>query len=761
MRFLAFIILFVLIAVMGWATWQEHLNSTQYVMDNYYGTIWFNLLWMALVVSGGYYILKVKLHKKLPVFLLHISLIIILLGALITRVNGTTGMIHLRENVEGNTFISEGSLQNIDLPFSLKLKSFQVEYYPGTMSPSNYVSIVNVVDKDDNKTFETKISMNNILKYKGYRFYQSSFDEDLQGTILSVNHDSTGIGVTYLGYFLLFFSMLWILFDKKGRFIELLKKQGKINPVGKNKKGFKKSIFFVLLLMVSLSAKSADKNNMLSEDGATLSREQADKFARLRVDYHGRICPFQTLAIDFSTKLTGKPRYKYANAEQVLLGWIFFPGKWQHVPLFEINNPKLKRLINNSGNACFADFFHPDKSYKLAAYQHEMYGSEKKTGFAKEALKLDEKIQLIMMLQEGELIRMFPIVFEDGNIRWYGPADHLPDNIEKNEGLFIKNFFPLYYEYMKENNAKDAIFLLEKLDSFQQKQALGTLPSESRFKAELLYNNLNLFSWLFKICLTIGSVAVFFFIFYMLRNKSLYRVQRIFFWLLVSIFVIQTFGLCLRGYVGGRLPMSNGYETMLFVAWCAMLIGLVARRYSFLIVAFSFLLSGFTLLVAHISSGNPQITPLVPVLQSPLLSIHVSLIMMSYGFCGFMLLTSLMALGLKLFAPRNFRTKRNVLLMKELNELFMFPATFFLGAGIFVGAIWANVSWGRYWGWDPKEVWALITFLLMGFTFHSKTLKWLRNPVVYHLFVLLIFLAVLMTYFGVNYVLGGKHSYAG
>ncbi|MDR2039159.1 MAG: cytochrome c biogenesis protein CcsA [Bacteroidales bacterium] len=207
--------------------------------------------------------------------------------------------------------------------------------------------------------------------------------------------------------------------------------------------------------------------------------------------------------------------------------------------------------------------------------------------------------------------------------------------------------------------------------------------------------------------------------------------------------------------------MSNGYETMLILAWFGLLIGVLTRKYAFLITVFSFLLSGFTLLVAHISSMNPQITPLVPVLQSPLLSIHVLTIMVAYGLCGFMALNSITSLIIWASGKKKPEKQAYIERMKETSELFMYPATFLMGAGIFIGAIWANVSWGRYWGWDPKEVWALITFLLMSFTFHSKTLSWFRKPLFYHIFVLVIFLAVLMTYFGVNYILGGKHSYAG
>ena len=511
----------------------------------------------------------------------------------------------------------------------------------------------------------------------------------------------------------------------------------------------------------NLFSSTTDVYSLLSIDKATLSREQSGKFARLCVDYNGRICPLQTLAMDFTTKLVGKPKYKYANAEQVFLGWIFFPDKWQHVPFFDIKSPEMKALINSSGKACFADFFNQDKSYKLTRYQQQMYSSDKQSGFIKEALKLDEKIQLIAMLQSGGLLRMFPVQMQDSNIRWLSPVDSFPETVSKQDVLIAQNFFSLYYECIKTGNVEEASVILDKLAIYQQNNAYGTLPSQTHLKAELLYNKVNIFSLLFKVNLLLGCLGLFFFIFSLVKKNEIKKVCEFFYFLLIISFVFQILGLALRAYIAGRIPMSNGYETMLFIAWCALLIGVLGRRYSFLIVCFSFLLSGFTLLVAHIGSMNPQITSLVPVLQSPLLSIHVSFIMISYGLCGFMFLNSVASFVLKAFAPHAAETDSSVLMMKELSELFMFPAAFFMGIGIFIGAIWANVSWGRYWGWDPKEVWALITFILMSFSFHGKTIRWFNKPLVYHIFILLIFASVLMTYFGVNYILGGKHSYGG
>ena len=685
----AFILLLILVVVMGLATWKEHLKGTEYVFTHFYKTTWFTLLWAWLAVFGGYYIVKSGLYKKLSVFILHLSLLLILVGAMTTRFAGKTGFVHLRQGEEIGMFDCEEVNRPLPLPFTMTLKEFRVEYYPGTSSPSDYVSVVEVKDKESGKIFEETISMNNILKYKSHRFYQSSFDDDMKGSFLSVNHDVVGITCTYIGYYLLFFSMIWVLFDRRGRFFELWKKNF---PDSKSARPI--VILFFLFLPAMLYASQNGKNF----NEITVDKERATHFSEMWVDYHGRVCPLQTLAIDFTTKITGKSGFEGLSSEQFLLGWVFFPEEWQRVPLFEIKHPDLKELINASGVACVDDFMNSSGEYKLARYRKQMRTSNQ-TAILKEASKLDEKIQLISMLRNGSLLK----ILEDREV----------------------------------------------------------LPSETHLRAELLYNKVSVFSLLFKIILTTGCAGMFLFIFYTVKNKEHRKIHAVFYTLLLLSFVVLTAGMALRGYIAGRLPMSNGYETMLFVAWTALLVGVLFRRSSFLMTNFSFLLSGFTLLVAHIGAMNPHITPLVPVLQSPLLSIHVSLIMISYGLCGFMLLNSLTSFLLMMFSGKKAETKRVVVDLKEMSELFMYPATFLLGAGIFVGAIWANVSWGRYWGWDPKEVWALITFLLMSFTFHRKTIYWFRNPVFYHIFVVIIFLAVLMTYFGVNYILGGKHSYAG
>ena len=531
-------------------------------------------------------------------------------------------------------------------------------------------------------------------------------------------------------------------------------------------------ITLVAVLLLSFSILVGTALPLISYDSLTVNKQQSVHLGSLWVEYQGRIAPIQTLANDFTRKLTGKNRYNSFSSEQFFFGWLFFPEDWQNIPVFELKSTELKSIAGIRDNyACLADFFDDDGNNKLEPYYRQMYGTNNPKGWLKEAVKLNDKFHLVEMLQNGSLLKIFPMQDHDGKLQWYAPDMDIPVQADTMENLFARHFFSLYYEALVQDDAVTAGMYVDKLLKFQQKKAGDILPSTTRLKMEQIYNRLQIFSLLFKICLTVGFLWLIFFIIQKFKDSKIQRISysviQLFSYSIIQLLVLwivfaaTTIGLGLRTFIGGRIPVSNSYETMLLLAWFSLLTGILARRYSFLIVAFSFLLAGFTLLVAHISSMNPQITPLVPVLQSPLLNIHVLTIMVAYGLCGFMALNSLTALIVWIFGSNKTDRTAYINRMKETCELFMYPATFLMGTGIFLGAIWANQSWGRYWGWDPKEVWALITFLLMGFTFHDKILTWFRKPVFYHIFIIIIFLAVLMTYFGVNYILGGKHSYAG
>lgn len=744
---LAFGLLVLITIAMVIATLVEKGSGSEYVYSIFYGAPWFIAVWATLAIYSLLYLVAQKIYKHIVNFCLHMALLLILIGAMVTHMTAQGGVIHLRQDVPNHFFQDESRGVSV-IPFVLKLKSFKITYYSGTNSPSDYISIVDVHNPLSNKQFEAKLSMNNILNYEGYRFYQSSFDDDMQGSILRVNRDIYGIPITYAGYYFLFITMLWMLLHKNGRFRQLLR-----SPI------LKKSAIMLIGILSFTSAIQASP--IVLKDKQSVSKEMARNIEKTWMLYDGRVVPLQTFARDFTTKLYGKPSYQTYSASQVLAGWWLFFDEWKNAPFFDINNSDLQKLIGIS-KASYVDFFNHDGSYKLAPYYKQMYQGGKQSALIKDAVKLDEKIQIINLLQHNDLMAVFPYN-DNGVIQWFTTASELPKNIDGKDSVFIRTFFAQYKLALLNNNVQQANTLIDELHAYQQQKGGVFLPSDRHRQVEILYNNLNIFSWLFKIALTLGLLTLIAFIVQMVKGVNYKVVTTFALVLLVVVFVMQTAGLLLRSYIAERLPLGNGYETMLFIAWCALFIALLLRRYSLLIPSFGFLIAGFALLVAHLGSMNPKITHLVPVLSSSLLSIHVSIIMFSYALVGFITLNSLTTFVLLTVSSNHnaVATQFAVKKLRVLSELFLYPCVFFLAAGIFVGAMWANVSWGRYWGWDPKEVWALITLLIAALPFHRKTLTWFNNTFFFNVYVLLIFVSVLMTYFGVNYFLGGMHSYAG
>lgn len=670
-----------LVCLLAIATFLEQACGTDFVEKYIYHTFWFCCLWGILAALAVMALIRRQLWKHLPTLLLHGSFLVILAGAMLTFVGSRKGYVHLTVGNKVGSFVEQESGRRIDLPFTLLLDSFRVEHYPGTEAPADYVSHIRILrsgQDTDSASCSRSVSMNRILSEQGFRFYQSSFDEDKRGSWLTVNYDPWGIGATYAGYVLLGISMIGLLFSHRGEFRRLMN-----HPLLR-----KGGVFCLLLLAGSMQVQGRTL--------PALSIRQADSLACEQVIYHDRVVPFNTLARDFVVKLTGRPSYAGLTPEQIIGGWLLRPEVWQYEPMIYIKNRELCRLLNlKTPYASVADLFDGQRYRLQDFWQGRLETGRKMSPLEKAIVETDEKVGLILMLQKGTLIRPLP---KDGSVK--------------------------------------------------------PLPL-SKIRAELIYNRIPFSKCLFMFNLTVGLLAFFHLVYCGLRHSSersglSRRINRFLVVALYAAFLFQLFGYGLRWYVGGRIPLSNGYETMQFMALCTLVLACLFRRRFPFTVPFGFLLSGFALLVAHLGQMNPQITPLMPVLVSPWLSMHVSLIMMSYALFAFIMLNGILALCIR-------RHERMLML---LSRLLLYPANFFLGAGIFMGAVWANVSWGRYWAWDPKEVWALITFLVYGMAFHSKSLSAFRRPLFFHIYMIAAFLTVLMTYFGVNYVLGGMHSYA-
>ena len=525
-------------AILMVATIMEKIHGTEYVLQNIYCADWMIALWTTATLSGIVYVLQRRMQRQPVTLCLHLAFAVILLGAFVTHTTGRQGQTHLRVGEYSNQYLLPDSTIE-KFPFSISLHGFEVTRYAGTETPMDFTSTIVIYD---NERIEGTVSMNSIFKHRGYRFYQSGYDNDERGTFLAVSHDPWGIGITYAGYSLLLLSMILFFVQPNSRFRTALRK-------GRN--------IAIILLMLFVSTTSSARNT-------------------------------------------------------------------QQIPA-------------------------------------------------------------------------------------------------------------------KEN----AIALL------------GT-----NYGAEALYNSMSDNRPLAITCLATGTIL---FVLFCINRKENRTRQILASWIKVIAWVTAAYlslQIALRWHIGGHIPLSNGYETMVFMAWLSILMTPIAGNRVKEVLPFGYIVCGLALLVSTFGDSTEQIAPLAPVLRSPLLSIHVVVIMISYTLLAFTMLNGVAALIINTTHKNSPLANREIAELQRISTLMLYPAVFLLTAGIFIGAVWANISWGRYWGWDPKEVWALITMLLYSTTLHSGSIKAMRHPLFFHIYCIVAFLAVLMTYFGVNFILGGMHSYA-
>ena len=747
-------ILYILVLVcMAAATIVEKSQGTDYAHAHYYGAWWFILIWAVLAALGAFYIIKRKV-KCASTLALHLSFIIILAGALLTHISAKRGMIHLRIGQPTDTYMAQDEEQGMKeekLPFSLCLQKFEAKMHDGTNAVADYSSKFTVIDGDDKS--EGEVSMNNIYSHRSYRLYQSSYDEDGKGSVLAINADPYGIPVTYTGYALLFISLVWMLFDPKGGYRKLLK-----SPLLK-----KGALITALILSMgniqTLHAESATGNLQ----NAVLPKETAEKFGELHILYNDRICPVQTFALDFCKKIYGARSYQGLTAEQVLSGWVFYGNTWANEPFIKIKSGEMKTAMNLPDYASLNTFFNREMGgYTIGQYVQEYYNGQQDK-FHQQAADIDGKIQIIMELREGISLKVLPYTFtknvkatkdhsfiKAGTTTWFSPVDKLPQAVEHQHALYIKNVFSLLNGDVKAGNTSRVNEFFVKMKKYQEVSSGNSLPTATQYKAERINNAFPFATILFMANLTLGFIALFYTIYRMTKKREIKALNIALPILLGVSFLALTFGLALRWIISGNVPMSNGYESMLTVAWFVMLISILMQLRIRIVMVFGFLISGFFLLVSHINQMDPAIGQMMPVLNSPLLSIHVSIIMMSYALLSLTFICGIMGICLRSHGEE----------LQALSRIFLYPALTTMGFGIFIGAIWANVSWGNYWSWDSKETWALITFMIYAVVVHTQSLPIFRKPLVYHIYITLAFLSIAMTYFGVNYFLTGMHSYA-
>jgi cytochrome c-type biogenesis protein CcsB len=665
-----------------------------------------------------------------------------------------------------------------DLPFSIKLNDFIADKYPG--SENSYSSFASEVTVIDEKPFDFRIFMNNILNHQGYRFFQASFDPDEQGTILSVNKDALGTFVTYLGYILLYIGLMAIMFARFTRF-DFLR-----NQILKVKKQ-KQKLTTVLLLLTSLNLFSQTNESHLHVKTEVeiidsilrkniVPKDEALKFGNIVIqDISGRMMPVNTFASEFLRKLSKKDYYSEFDANQIFLSIQESPLLWYNIPVIYLKMKKgdsIRSIIGvdkSKKHVSLVDFFTERGEYKLAPYLEDAYKAQVPTGYQKEFKETDQRVNLLYNMIEGNSLKLFPIPNDDNN-KWTTPKENIENPSLVKDSLysnFINTGFKTYLYMLNEdkimNEFSQSSNILQGILSAQYKFGGDVMLSPEKIEAEVLYNKYDIFKKLFSWYLYAGTFLFIVLIIQIFKNNRLINISiNVFKVAIIFLFVLHTLSLIWRWYISGHAPWSDAYESMIYVAWATMFFGLAFGRKSDLTLASTTFIVSMILMIAHWSWMDPAIANLQPVLDSYWLMIHVAVIVGSYGPFALSMILGFVSLFLMILTNSSNRQimKLNIKELTLINEMSLTVGLVMLTIGNFLGGMWANESWGRYWGWDPKETWALISIMVYAFVLHMRLIPGLKSRFVYSIASILSFASILMTYFGVNFYLAGLHSYA-
>lgn len=641
----------------------------------------------------------------------------------------------------------------IYLPFALQLTDFQMEKYPGSDSPSSFASELVLIDRERNVNRNVRVFMNNTLNYRGYKFFQSSYDQDEAGTVLSVNADMLGTGVTYTGYLLLAIGMILSLFSKRSYF------QLQIHRL----KQYSKQAGIVIFALLALNTGSAFADS--SEIASIPKIDQAiiDDFSKLWIQGpDGRIEPVSTLASELLRKVSRKSDYYGRSAEEVMLGLYLNPELWRNVSLVKVDNELIKSELGvTESRIPLTAFFDETGNYKLVEKVKAAFNKMPafRNVYEKEIINVDERVNICFMIVNGDMFSLFP--GRSKETKWMASGS-TPVGLDSADSLFINRGFQMFRESLTQKSEINGRQIMASIAAYQSKYASAYLPSESKKNVEIFYNSVNPFKRVFPLYLLAGFTLLTVLFVNIFRKKTMGTKVRIAFTVVIGLgFLFHTVGLVLRWYISGHAPWSNGYESMVYVAWASMLAGMIFGRKYPMVIGTAAMLAGIILFVAHLNWMNPEITHLVPVLDSYWLMIHVAIITASYGFIGMSAFIGLLVLVL--YCISNSGNSKNVtglvLQLTAISEMSVTIGLYMLTVGTFLGGVWANESWGRYWGWDSKETWALITVVIYSFIAHMRLIPGLKGIYNYTVASVLGFSSVLMTYFGVNYYLSGLHSY--
>ena len=667
-------------------------------------------------------------------------------------------------NLNGTDIVISYGSKEINLPFSIEVLDFQLDRYPGSMSPSSYASEVMLIDDEKGIKEQHRIFMNNVLNHRGFRFFQSSYDGDEKGTILSVNHDFWGTAITYLGYFLMTLGMILALFFNSTRFAKL----------GKSIKGLAKvskaiSVIIIAALFISGSQIYAQHGAAVfnADELPVIEKQHAANFGKLMVQSQdGRLKPVNTLSSEVVRKITGGKSSMFGmNSDQVFLGMLSSPLYWQQAPMIKVKHERIRDLLGIEGKyASYLDFIDMTKgTYKLSKVVNTAYSKKpaQRGTFDKDLIAADERLNVIYMVFKGSFLKLLPDP-NDPMAAWYSPESHL-HGLAEVDSSFIVSIIPSYLSSLKNGKEELSNQLLHGIGDYQKKFGASIMPPQTKIDLEVRYNKMNIFNRLGSLYGLLGLIMIIFsFVAIFKTSKIVEIILKIMLVLVALAFLLQTAGLAMRWYISGHAPWSDGYESMIYIAWVSILAGLLFARRSNITLAATTILASIILMVAHLSWMNPEITNLVPVLKSYWLTIHVSVITASYTFLALSMLLGFINLVLIIFRKSGNleNMNNNIAELSSISERSMTIGLYMLTVGTFLGGVWANESWGRYWGWDPKETWALVSVLLYAFILHMRFIPGLRGKFSFSFASVIGYFSILMTYFGVNYYLAGLHSYA-
>lgn len=808
MRFLssykASIILLLLYAIgLASATFVEKVMGTQAAKMLVYYSPLFLFLQFLLVVNFILILFARNFigRKKWAMVVVHCALVVILLGAMTTYLWGIEGQVHIREGEKSNQMVmntSKGMLTET-LPFDLELKDFRLVRYPGSQSPSSFESDLLVhVDGD---VILAKVFMNNVLDVKGYRFFQASYDQDELGTILSVNRDVAGRTVTYIGYMMLVAGFILMFFVPNSRFAKL---RTKLKETRTKVSQLNTMLVFVAIMLcvgssdLKGSSTMVASDNIVDRNGTSMTDvvaqhiiplEHAAVFGKLPVQFRGRVMPMNTFSSEILRKVHKEQTFGELNSDQFLLGLLAMSQMWMQVPFIALSDKATSARYNLPEDYVpYYQLFDQQGNYRLLPQLQEIYHrpADKRNSSDKELIKLDEKVNILYQLLNHTMIGLYPDR-NDPSHTWYAPGDDL-SAFSVSDSVFIRQSFENYLGEvrgaMMTGDWDKADKALQVVNSYQLENDKAELIHPDKLQAEFRYNRMDLFNRVKVGYFIMGGLLLVFSLMQLMRNKRWkgYMVTTI--TICVGLlFFIHTAGIGMRWYISGYAPWSNSYETMVYVSWSTVLAGFIFGRRSTITRSLATLFGGVILFVAALNWMDPQINTLVPVLKSPWLMFHVAVIVAAYGFFGISFLLGITNMLIMAFFKKSNQggdvsrqnvqekkvttTSQNHDLQMEyrvqelsiINNMSLLVGLVLMTTGTFLGAVWANESWGRYWGWDPKETWALITIVVYSMVTHLHLVKKWNNLWLFNLLSVFAFASVLMTFLGVNYLLSGMHSY--